>query len=83
MSSFLIMAKIFTNKHGSKYITASITIELNCYSHKFKYEQRDSIPDEEALKMIQEELDELAGSNDGSELLANISSNDITFKTKQ
>lgn len=56
------------------------TIEIDLSAYLKKGDERTEIPYEEALEMIMRQLDRLSGSNDGSELLANIGEDQIKFK---
>ena len=61
-----------------KYIEATICIKVKRYLGD--QDNRTEISLEEAKGLIMRELDSLASSNDGSELLANISEDQINFE---
>lgn len=63
------MVEVKRNKYGEKYIEGVVTLHINSYLKKD--DSRTEMPDEDAIMLLKKELDLLAGSNDGSELLAN------------
>ena len=70
------MIKTQSTKHGQK-VKAKITLELSVYLKDG--DKREEISEEEAKNLVLKDLDYLSGSNDGSELLANIGKEDISF----
>jgi hypothetical protein len=69
------MAKIFTDEFG-QYIKAKVVLELDVYiDDDFLEVNRKT-----AVQLTQDKLFRLAESNDGSELLSNISDSAITVE---
>jgi hypothetical protein len=73
------MIPIKTNKYGDKYVDAVVSFNVTGYLRNDD-DDRTEVTIEEALNIVKGQLYELAGSNDGSEVLANIPKKDITFK---
>lgn len=69
------MIKITTNKYGEKIFKASVTIEVECRIPK--EDNRTEIPNEEAVKIVQDELYLIAGGSEAFDILANIPNEDI------
>lgn len=63
------------DKYGDKSFNAEITLKINISVES----DDDVISMEEAMKNVFRELDQLSGSNDGSELLANVSKENINI----
>lgn len=53
------------------YIEGKILLKIRADIDKNKYKEGDLINDEEALELLEINKDELASSNDGSEMIAN------------
>jgi len=71
------MIPVKQNKFG-RYVSAVVSLTFDVYLED--NDQRDEIPEEYAKELTQGQLDIYAGSNDGSELLMNISNNKISFE---
>jgi hypothetical protein len=71
------MISVEKNKWGG-VVNATITLDISGYLSDG--DDRTEIPYEEALVLIMRELESLSGSNDGSELLANVGEDEIKFK---
>jgi hypothetical protein len=63
------MVKVKVNEYGSRVVKGKIVIEIEGYLPK--NDTRDEISEEEAIELLETQLDHYSGSNDGSELLAN------------
>jgi hypothetical protein len=72
------MVPVTPGRYGRQF-KATITFELNGYLSED--DDRDGISLKEAKNLILTQLEELSGSNDGGELLANISENQIKINT--
>ncbi len=75
------MAKVYKNRFGDLIVRGQITITIESHletmqengsiSSSEDYTEGAEIPDEIVLKQLKETLEDLAGSNTGSEKLAN------------
>lgn len=75
------MAKVYKNRFGDLIVKGQVTITIEAYLDTMKengsisssedYDEGAEIPDEIVLKQLRENLEELACSNTGTELLAN------------
>jgi len=65
-------------KWGSKAVSATITLSINGYLEEG--DDRTEITYQEALDLVRQNLESLAGSNDGSEMLLNVNDDKIRFK---
>lgn len=61
--------KVKKTPDGNRYVEGVISIKLRVLLEKG--DERDEIPEDEAFNLLNEEQEHLAGSNDGSEILAN------------
>lgn len=71
------MVKVTKSRWGGEIKS---TIELDISVYLKKGDERTEITQEEAITMVLRQLDNLSGSNDGSELLANVGEKQIKFK---
>lgn len=71
------MVTVFRTKYGGNAFRADAKIGL--LIHVTNLKEGDQLSEEEALLYVEGHLDNLAGSNDGSEVLANIPKENISF----
>jgi hypothetical protein len=69
--------KVTKNEFKEPIIKATITIEIEAYFPES--DERTEIDEDEAKDLIFDRLGDLASSNDGSELLANVPKENISF----
>lgn len=70
------MVEVKKGRYGN-YVDATISINIKGYLED--NDNRTEISLEEAIGIIMNNLDRLSGSNDGSELLANVQEDQIKF----
>jgi hypothetical protein len=74
------MIPVVKMKWGSKAVSATITLSINGYLEEG--DDRTEITYQEALDLVRQNLESLAGSNDGSEMLLNVNDDEIRFKSE-
>lgn len=80
------MVEVKSDRWGDKYVDSVVCIPIRAYLYgNDQFIEKDGkeskyIDIDQAKELVSEQLERLSGSNDGSELLMNISSEQISFK---